>query len=145
MKFVSKSFDELTTTELYEILKSRSAVFIVEKGMNCQDMDDTDYISRHIFLEEDQKVVAYLRAFCKCDSSDTVKIGRVLTLNHGAGLGKKLMELSIEEIKKIFKCKKISLSSQLPAVGFYEKFGFKVVSDEFTEEGVLHVKMELEL
>ena len=145
MKFVSKSFDELTTTELYEILKSRSAVFIVEKGMNCQDMDDTDYISRHIFLEADPKVVAYLRAFCKCDSSDTVKIGRVLTLNHGVGLGKKLMVLSIEEIKKKFKCKKISLSSQLTAVGFYEKFGFKVVSDEFTEEGVLHVKMELEL
>jgi ElaA protein len=45
MNFVAKEFDELTTKELYEILKARAKVFIVEQGIQCQDMDDVDYRS----------------------------------------------------------------------------------------------------
>ena len=144
MKFVAKDFEQLTTGELYEILKARLQVFMLEQHMLCQDMDDTDYHSRHYFLEQDGKVIAYLRAYFSEEEKDTVQLGRVLSITHGIGLGKTLMEKSILDIWKTMKCKKISLHSQKQAVGFYEKLGFYVVSDEFLEEGVVHVTMQLD-
>ena len=101
MSLTVKEFNELTTVELYEILKARSAVFILEQKMNCQDMDRTDYKSLHFFYQENQNndVLAYMRAYYKDDSKDTVQIGRVLTLKHGNGLGRKLLEEGILAIK----------------------------------------------
>lgn len=145
MKFIAKKFNELTTKELYEILKSRLQIFVVEQNINYQDLDDIDYRSTHFFLEDNNKIVAYLRAFYKNDDKNTIKVGRVLTINHGCGLGKKLLENSISEIRKNSKSKKICIDAQKHAVGFYEKFGFKVVSGEFLEEGLVHISMELEL
>lgn len=141
MEFIVKKFNELTTVELYEILKSRAQIFIMEQNINYQDMDDIDYRSLHCFLWENHRVVAYLRAFYT--ESNIVKIGRVLTLEHGNGLGKKLMEQSILEIKAKMNPSKISMHAQKHAAGFYEKFGFQVTSDDFLEEGVVHVEMEL--
>lgn len=145
LKFVVKVFDELTTTELYEILKARAEIFIVEQHINCQDMDDMDYKSLHCFLWEENRVAAYLRAYFPDDSIEKVRAGRVLTSQHGRGLGKKLLEESIPVIKNKLKCKTICIDAQTHAIGFYEKFGFKVTSEEFWEEGILHVAMELDV
>ena len=142
MKFYAKKFDELTTKELYEILKSRAQIFVVEQNINYNDMDNIDYKSLHCFLEEDNKIIAYLRAFLKDDNR--VKVGRVLTLNHKNGYGRMLMEKSIDTIKQTFNCNKIWIDAQKHAVGFYEKFGFEMVSDEFLEEGIVHISMALE-
>ena len=142
MNFVAKSFEELSKEELYEILKARCEIFIVERGMRCQDMDGMDQVSRHFLLEEEGKILAYLRAFYD-ETEGAVKIGRVLTITHGIGLGAKLMRFAIEEIKKNMEASKIYVDAQKHAVGFYEKMGFKTVSGEFLEEGVMHVKMEL--
>ena len=60
MKLTVKKFQELTTTELYEILKARAEIFIMEQEINYQDMDDIDYKSLHCFFTEDKKVIAYL-------------------------------------------------------------------------------------
>ena len=72
-----------------------------------------------------------------------VRMGRVLTLQHGQGLGGKLLKFGIDEIRRRYSPKKIAIDSQCHAIGFYEKVGFKVCSDEFLEEGIMHVKMEL--
>lgn len=138
-------FGELTTTELYEIIRSRSSVFLLEQGIICQDLDRVDYDSLHCFIEQDGEVVAYLRAFRKENSTDTVKIGRVLSLTHGIGLGTRIMTESVPKIKEAFNCKRITLNAQKHAQGFYERLGYSVVSGEFLEEGVVHVKMELEI
>lgn len=143
LNFISKTFHELTNKELYEILKSRSEIFMMEQNIHCQDMDDIDYHSLHCFIMENDRVTAYLRAFYQ--ENDIVKIGRVLTIQHGNGMGKKLMELSLIAIKEKMNYKKICIDAQKYAKGFYEKFGFQVTSDDFLEEGVIHVKMELEL
>lgn len=63
MRFIAKNFNELSSVELYEILKARSQIFIVEQNMHCQDMDGVDLSARHFFIEENGKVLAYLRAF----------------------------------------------------------------------------------
>ena len=141
MNFVVKNFDELTKEELYKILKIRSQIFIVEQGMRCQDMDNVDFNARHYYLKQGGEIVAYLRAFYTNDT--TVRIGRVLSATHGIGLGTKIMAKAIADIKQNMKCQKICLDSQTHAIAFYEKLGFKTVSDEFLEEGVMHVKMEL--
>ena len=141
MNFITKNFDGLSTCELYEILKVRSQIFIVEQNMHCQDIDDVDYTARHFGLEKGGKIQAYLRAFYIDDC--TVRIGRVLSVTHGIGLGTQIMQKAITDIKQNMPCRKITLDSQKHAVPFYEKFGFKTVSGEFLEEGVLHVKMEL--
>ncbi len=145
MTLTAKFFNELTAKEVYEIIKSRTEIFILEQEIICQDLDDVDYDSLHCFYEDNGRVSAYLRAFYKDDAKDVVKIGRVLTLKHGKGLGKELMQDSIAEIKHMLPCKKICINAQKYATGFYEKFGFKVTSDDFLEEGVVHVAMELEI
>ena len=139
MEFFAKTFDELTTKELYEILKSRSQIFTIEQNIHCQDMDDIDYNSLHCYIMDDNKVVAYLRAFSQDDNKYIVRVGRVLTLVHGNGLGKELMQKSIVAIKEKLKC----IDAQKHAVGFYKKFGFRVSSDDFLEEDIVHQKMEL--
>ncbi len=140
MNLTYKSFEELTKTELYEILRARAQIFIVEMGMNCQDLDREDYESRHYFYQQNGKVTAYLRAFLK---DGKVKIGRVLTAQHGIGLGRKFFTEALAQIKSDFPDKKLTLHSQKQVTGFYEKFGFKAVSKPFIEEGVEHIKMEL--
>ena len=93
------------------------------------------------FIEDGGRVKAYLRSFY--DDADSVKIGRVLTLAHGEGLGRELMVRSIDAIKEKMPTHLIYLNSQEHAVGFYEKLGFEVVSDVFYEEHIPHVRMEL--
>ena len=145
MNFVVKKFSDLSLAELYEVLRVRSQVFIVEKNMNCQDIDGVDHRALHFYIEDNGKIVAYLRAFYYNDNNDIIKIGRVLSVTHGIGLGKDIMLKTIDYIKHNLKPKMIILDSQKSAIGFYEKFGFEVDSDEFLEEGVIHVKMELKI
>lgn len=143
MEFKVKTFKELTTFELYEILKSRTEVFLLEQKIICQDLDDMDKISLHCFFTDGERVRAYLRAF-KSGEEEAI-IGRVLTLEHKKGMGSLLMEKSIDEIKNYFKIKKICVHAQKQAEKFYEKMGFKTVSGEYLEEGVVHVTMEREV
>ena len=145
LEFFSKNFSELTTCELYEILKSRAEIFMLEQKIFCLDMDDVDYKSRHYFLKENGRVVAYLRAFYTDENKSRVKIGRVLSLKHKQGLGSILMQKSISDIKENMNCETIYLNSQTHAVKFYEKFGFKSFGEEFLEEKVSHISMQLNL
>lgn len=144
MQLKIKNFTELTTTELYEILKARAAVFVVEQDCVYQDLDDIDYKSLHIFLEEEGKVLAYLRLFQKDAKEDAVQIGRVLTIKRGVGLGAEILTAGIEAAKVRYDARKIYIEAQVYAIGFYERAGFKVVSEEFLEDGIPHVAMEWE-
>ncbi len=142
MEFFAKEFNELSSKEMYEILKSRAEIFLLEQNIVCQDMDDADFRSLHCFLWDGKRAVAYLRAFPTDDKSGDVLVGRVLTLCHKNGMGTQLMERSFDEIKMKFNPKKIKVHAQTQAVGFYEKFGFKPVSEEYMEEGIPHITME---
>ena len=113
----------------------------MEQNIICMDMDDVDYESRHCFFEENGRVTAYLRAYYDTKRPNVVHVGRVLTLYHGNGLGRALMEESIADIEKRMPCDMLTLHSQEYAIGFYEKFGFFVASDTFMEEGIPHVEM----
>ncbi len=141
LELKAKWFHELTAGELYEIVRSRTEIFLLEQRIICQDFDGIDYDSLHCFFENDGRVVAYLRAYSADDGS--VKIGRVLSLTHGIGLGTRLMTESLPVIKEGFANKEITLHAQMHAKGFYERLGFVATSEEFLEEGIPHVAMVL--
>lgn len=142
MELHVKKFDELTTTELYALLKARAQIFIMEQNIHYQDLDDLDARSTHFLLTENGDLVAYMRAFYLDKARTIVKIGRVLTLTHGNGTGRELLEKSIAAIREQMGGKMICVDAQKHACGFYAKFGFQPVSGDFLEEGVVHVKME---
>ncbi|MBQ4592284.1 MAG: GNAT family N-acetyltransferase [Clostridia bacterium] len=145
MKLNAKYFDELTTAELYEILKARAAVFVVEQNCVYQDVDGVDYRSLHVFYESDGTVNAYLRLFPKPDEEGTVHMGRVLTVQRGTGLGGVLLKDGIRLAREKMNAQKIFLEAQCYAAGFYEREGFRICSGEFLEDGIPHVAMELTL
>ena len=55
MTFFCKRFDDLSPSEVYEILKARCEVFLLEQRIICQDMDDVDYDALHFFIKEGNK------------------------------------------------------------------------------------------
>lgn len=143
MRLITKFFNELTTRELYELLKVRSEIFVVEQNCIYQDLDDIDYESLQVFYEEDGKVLACLRIFSI--GEDTIKIGRVLSAKHGIGLGGKVLKAGLEKAISTYNPKKIVISAQCYATGYYEREGFTIRSEEYLEDGIPHVRMELDL
>jgi len=142
MEFRSKYFDELDKRELYEILRTRSEIFVVEQNCAYQDIDGRDPESLHVFCVEGGRVIAYLRAFVK--EGTTVQMGRVLTLRHGSGLGGRLLKEGLAQIREKMRPERIYIEAQCYATGFYEREGFRVCSEEFLEDGIPHVGMILE-
>ena len=143
MKLTAKFFDELTTSELYEILKARAAIFVVEQNCVYQDIDGVDIRSLHVFYESDGAVEAYLRLFPTPGEEGTVQMGRVLTVHHGLGHGGRLLKDGIRLARDRMNAKKIFLEAQCYAVGYYAREGFRICSEEFLEDGIPHVAMEL--
>ena len=139
MELKIRRFDELTANELYEILRVRCEVFVVEQKCAYQDIDGIDPRSVHMFYEEDGKIAAYLRLFYR--NEGIVQIGRVLTVRRKEGLGRKLLHEAVRYADETMKPETMYLEAQTYAAGFYEKEGFRVVSEPFDEDGIPHVKM----
>ena len=144
MEVIVKKYDDLTLDELYDILRIRVQVFVVEQEVPYNDLDDKDNDAYHVFIREDNQIKAYLRILCEDESNGKVKIGRVLTTERGKGYGRLIMEKGIELARKVYNPKIINVHSQTQAMGFYAKFGFKQVSDVFIEDTLPHVSMNLE-
>ncbi len=138
-----KHFNELSTHELYEILKTRSEIFVVEQDCVYQDLDDKDQDAIHVFCWNDWgRVAGCLRVFMRDKEKKVAQIGRVVTLEHGKGLGGELLRKGVEVAESSFDADSIYLEAQKYAIGYYAKEGFKVISDEFLEDGIPHVQME---
>ena len=145
MNLYIKTFQELTTKELYEILRVRAEVFVVEQNCIYQDLDEKDMESLHLFYEKDERIQAYLRIFVKDSKTNLVQIGRVLTTmeTRGTGLGLKIVGEGLEAAKEHFRAEEVYIEAQCYATGFYEKVGFQVTSEEFLEDGIPHVEMRV--
>ena len=143
MIFFAKNFSELTNKELYGILKARFQIFVTEQKYLRLDPDGNDPDCLHCFLVENDTVVACLRAQYTNKAKKEVKIGRIVTLTHGGGIGKLLMTESISAIKEKMPFNRLFVHSRDSAIGYYEKMGFVTVSESFDDCGVPHVEMEL--
>lgn len=143
MELIVKSFEELTNREVHEIMRVRCAVFVVEQNCPYQDVDSADLDALHVFLRRGDEIMAYLRIFEK--DRDTARIGKVLTMERGRGLGARLLRAGIDTVRERTQKKQIYIEAQSYAIGFYEREGFYVCSEEFLEDGIPHVKMLLKL
>ncbi len=140
-----KSFEELTTVELYKILCLRNEVFVVEQNCAYNDTDDKDLHCIHLMGNDQDKLVCYCRLVPPGISYSTPSIGRVITAAtyRNLGLGKKLMSLAIDKVFDLYQCSEITISAQFYLKKFYETCGFIQVSEIYLEDDIEHIKMIL--
>lgn len=136
-----KTFKELTTDELYELLRVRSEVFVVEQNCVYQDLDGDDQASIHLWLTQDDKVVALCRVCPAGTHMREVSIGRVITTERGRGYGKQIMLAAIQAATEEFHAELIVIEAQEYAKGFYESVGFRQTSEPFILDGIPHIAM----
>ena len=136
-----KSFRQLTTDELYELLRVRSKVFVVEQDCVYQDLDGDDQKAIHLWLTLDDKIVALARVGPAGTHMTEISIGRVITTERGKGYGKQIMLHAIDAAIEHFGATLIDIEAQEYAKGFYEGVGFKQSSDTFMLDGIPHIKM----
>lgn len=140
--WTASEFDALSTKELYEILKLRVDVFVVEQNCPYPELDGMDYDALHIQFREEGKLVAYCRVLPP-GKYEEPSIGRVIVdaSKRGSGLANELMELAVTEAVKRYSEQPIRLCAQAHLQTFYGRFGFETVSEEFLEDGIPHVYM----
>ncbi len=141
MERIVRHFDELTTRELYELLRVRTAVFVVEQACPYQELDGKDLVSWHLWFQDEEGVQACARILPPGVSFPEASIGRVLTVKRGSGLGLLLMEEAVRTAEEKFGPGPIRIEAQCYAKGFYEKMGFRQVSQSFLEDGIPHIQM----
>ena len=143
MIWTLKPFDELTAGELYNILQLRNEVFIVEQTCPYQDMDNKDLYAFHLMGMKENKLLAYSRLLAPGISYSESSIGRVVSspAARKTGMGKRLMEESIFQIKNLFQTDTIRIGAQLYLKNFYESFGFIQEGDTYLEDNIPHIIM----
>ncbi len=142
MTLYIKHFNELTTMELYRILRARAEIFVVEQDCVYQDLDNKDLNAWHVWYEDEDGVAAYCRVLDKGVSYEGEgSIGRVIAVKRSTGLGYKVMMEGIRVAEEKFGQTSLRISAQQYAQGFYEKCGFVRVSEPYLEDDIPHVQM----
>lgn len=138
-----KSFEEITTPELYEIIRARVDVFVVEQDCPYPDLDGYDQKAIHLWAEQDQSVLAYCRIFNKGIKYPETSIGRVLTTEkaRGKSLGKQLIQYAVETIENRFHTGEVRISAQDYLLRFYSGFGFEDTGKKYLEDNIPHTEM----
>ena len=134
----SRAFTDLTAARLYEILRLRSEVFVVEQECVYLDPDgrDAEPGTVHHWIDRNGEVAAYARTLS--DPEGATRIGRVVTApaHRGEGLAARLIAHIVAEAGE-----PLVLDAQSYLVAWYERFGFRVAGPEFVEDGIAHVPM----
>ena len=143
MTWTLKTFDSLTPFELYAILRLRSEVFVVEQTCIFQDMDNKDQLCHHLMGWKNNLLVAYTRLVPPGVSYKEPSIGRVVISPavRGNGMGRLLMEKSIEKTIDLYGKITIRISAQFHLKKFYESLGFVQSGDIYDEDGIDHIEM----
>ncbi|EJO5347794.1 GNAT family N-acetyltransferase [Clostridium botulinum] len=143
MEWKMRKFNELSTEEIYEILRIRNQIFIVEQKCPYEDCDGKDKNAYHLFCMDKGKIISYLRILEKGVSYDEISIGRVLVNENyrGTGLAKKSISKAIDFIENNLNEKSIKIQAQHYLLDFYKSFGFKPISEVYLEDNIPHIDM----
>ena len=143
-----KPFAELTTIQLYQLLKLRVDVFVVEQNCPYPELDDKDHQKDvyHLLGYENDKLVACTRVLPKGVSYPSVSVGRVATAadHRGGGIGHQLLEESLRACQSLWPNHSIEIGAQAYLEAFYTRHGFVKTSDIYLEDGIPHIDMILE-
>ena len=140
---ITKTFSELTTQELYEILQLRSEVFVVEQDCVYQDLDGKDQKALHVIGLKEGKIVAYTRIFKPGFYFNEASIGRVVVAENQRKhkYGYTIMEASIKAVKESYNETTIKISAQCYLKKFYNNLRFVEIGEEYLEDGIPHIAM----
>ena len=144
IKFKIKRFNELSLSELYEVLKLRSEVFVVEQNCVYLDIDGKDEKALHVLGMFGEELVAYARIFKPGDYFEEASIGRVLVkqIYRNKKWGYDLMNEAIRTTATVLNETQITISAQLYLQQFYKNVGFVRTSDEYLEDAIPHIEMK---
>jgi ElaA protein len=138
---------EFDVKSLYEVIKLRIDVFIIEQACFYHELDDKDYYATHVMAyDADNRLVAYLRILDPGISYDELSIGRVVVAPEvrGDGFGRDLMHMALDYIEEVHGHVPVRISAQAYLKNFYESLGFQTVSDVYLEDDIPHLEMLLE-
>ena len=138
-----KRFEELSIEELYELLRLRSEVFVVEQRCNFMDMDNKDQKCYHLLGRKNGQLLAYARIVPAGLSYAFPSIGRIVVSGDGRGMGfgVELLEVSISTVEKLYGKTTIRIGAQLYLEKFYGSFGFQKSSEAYLEDEIEHIEM----
>lgn len=142
MEIFVKSFEELNIDELYEILRLRVDVFVVEQNCPYPEIDGIDKDAFHIFGIKDREIAAYARIY---KENEEIHLGRVIAKERRKGYGTRVLKAAIKAAKENYDAEKIHIEAQTYAKNLYKKVGFVEDSDVFLLDGIRHIKMVLDL
>ena len=147
MSWILKKFDELTNIELYNILKERTLVFVVEQNCAYLEVDGKDSVSYHFFKEENGEIIAYSRIVPAGVSYQEISIGRVLVKkeHRGQGIAEELIKRGLYFIQNELKETTVKIQAQEYLSKFYSSFGFEATSETYLEDNIPHIDMLLQL
>ncbi|MDQ3339787.1 MAG: GNAT family N-acetyltransferase [Myxococcota bacterium] len=140
LRWIDRSFGDLSALDLYTILALREQVFVVEQNCPYQDADGVDPVSRHVWAEDAAgTIVAYLRIVPAGAKFAEVSIGRVITAPQarGTGLGKTLMKHGLALVGTV----PVRIGAQAHLEKFYGDLGFVRTSEPYDEDGIPHIEM----
>ncbi|MGF1738572.1 GNAT family N-acetyltransferase [Photobacterium satsumensis] len=147
MQWQCLRFDQLTTHQLYDLLKLRSDVFVVEQTCAYPDLDDHDRKAGtyHLLGYQEETLVAYLRLLPAGTTYEGVSIGRVVTAPavRGQGFGNPLLEQGLAMAEQFWPGKTIEIGAQSHLLHYYQRFGFETFSEEYLEDGIPHIDMRI--
>lgn len=143
MDWKCKAFEELDVRELYEVLKLRVDVFVVEQECPYHELDGNDYKAIHVSYTDEKGTAAYTRLLPTGVKYVEPSIGRVIVRKdlRGTGLANKLMEYAVQYVLTEWQPEKIRLQAQTQLADFYRKHGFEVISEPYLEDKIPHVDM----
>lgn len=145
MELTVKHFSQLSAEELFEIYRLRVSVFIVEQRCPYQDVDDADRTAYHLWLRDENGIAAYARLLPPGVTFPTAAIGRVIAVRRRCGLGTRIVDAAINAAREKLSADVITIEAQVYARSLYEKAGFVQTSEEFLEDSIPHVQMQLRL
>lgn len=145
MEQVIKHFSDLSTEELFAIYRLRVAVFVVEQNCPYQEVDEADKAAWHIWLRENEDIVAYARVLPPGITFPTASLGRVIAVRRRCGLGSQILAVALATAREKFGAVPLTIEAQVYARALYEKAGFRQTSAEFLEDGIPHIQMQLSL
>lgn len=112
---------------------------MVEQDCVYLDLDgrDLEPATRHVWVEEDGRVVACARVLAQPEGSS---IGRVVTAasHRGRGLGGDVVRAALALASA---APPVTIHAQAHLADWYAGFGFVLDGQEFLEDGIPHVPM----
>jgi ElaA protein len=140
-------FSELRPEDLYEVVRLREAVFIVEQQCAYHDSDGRDPEAWHLLGWSDRQngrsLVAYARIFEPGVRYSEGSIGRVVTAPEvrGTGLGRRLMAEALRRLESLAPGQTVRIAAQRRLEKFYLDLGFRTASSPYEEDGIIHFDM----